>query len=235
MKASLSVIAGCLMLSSVAIAQPEDDDVIPAGDAAEEETRLADPPAPPPAPMTAERGSSNGDRPAAYSVGLGFGYRLPADLNLPNVTSARFRLASGLTFEPLVTFARETDSTDGTTTEDDVTTEVGVAVNVRYPFRANGDVDLTLVGSAGLASLVSDPAGPANSQSVSTFFLGYGIALDYWISPHWNLSMTASNPILVRTSSARDTGEGNPDISQSQTTIGLVFDPTLTLMLHMQL
>ena len=35
----------------------------------------------------------------AFSIGIGLGYRFPTSLQTPNVTSARFRLGSGLTFE----------------------------------------------------------------------------------------------------------------------------------------
>lgn len=239
MKRHLIVIAGSLLWSGVAVAQPDDAPYLP-GDP----EGPADPPPPPPRPVERTAPVYRSEpveapapqRPEAYSVGIGLGYRLPTELNLPNTTSVRFRLASGLTFEPLVVLGKATASTDdGTDTEEDGVTELGLGVNVRLPLRSHRKVDFVLIGSAAVSTVTDNPEGDDNDQTTTVFGLGYGIGLDYWINPHWNLSMSASNPIVTSASSSRETGPGGPEIEQSTTTFGLIFDPTVSLMLHLHL
>src|ERR1041385_1864344 len=54
-------------------------------------------------------------RPDAFAIGIGFGYVFPTSLETPNITGVRFRLPTGLTFEPRVIFGTSsTTSDDGT-------------------------------------------------------------------------------------------------------------------------
>jgi hypothetical protein len=234
---TLAIIAGTMLVARVAAAQDEPPlegdttDEPPPGDTVHTApARLYQDEAP---PAVAEPRAT---RPEALSIGIGVGYRFPTELNLPNVTSVRFRLPSGLTFEPQLTFARQSTSTDdGITEEDDLVAEVGVAVEVRVPFRAHRKVDFVLLGAAGIDNVTDNPEGDNNSQTTRTIGLGYGVGLDYWINDQWNLSFSARNPILTNTSSSREIGPGAPEVSQSVTTIGLVWDPTVTVMLHLHL
>lgn len=244
MKTALSLIAGSLLVAGTAFAQPTPalpDDPCGGGEATD------DPPPPPPPPThlapavepavpVSAPAEPEALRPTAYSVGLGVGYRFPGELNLPNVTSARFRLASGLTFEPTVVFARHTVNRDnGTTDEDDIEDEVGLGTIVRIPLRSHGKVDLDIVGSAGFDVVTTNPDGSDNTERTTVFSLGYGLGLDYWINQHWNLSFTATNPVLVSIKQSQETGTGSPDISQSSTTFGAVFDPQIMAMIHLHL
>lgn len=243
MKTALSVIAGSLLFAGTALAQPTPalpDDPCGGGEVADEP-----PPPPPPAHLApavepampvAAPVEPEALRPTAYSVGLGVGYRFPGELNLPNVTSARFRLASGLTFEPTVVFARTTVNRDnGTTDEDDIEDEVGISTAVRLPLRSHGRVDLDLVGVAGFDVVTTNPDGSDNTERTTVFALGYGLGLDYWVNQHWNLSFTASNPVLVSSKRSQETGTGSPEISTSNTTFGAVFDPQIMAMIHLHL
>ena len=110
-----------------------------------------------------------------------------------------------------------------------------LAVAVRYPFRHNDRVDFSMIASTSLGRASTDPSGDANTRTKTTFTLGYGLALDYWINPHWDLSMTASNPFLSTTKDSQQNGIGARDISTSETSFAAVFDPTLSVMIHLYL
>lgn len=173
-------------------------------------------------------------RPERYSIGLGLGYRLPAELKMPNITSVRFRLASGVTYEPTVVLDHtSTKQDDGATVANEGANDLQVAVAVRYPFRHNDRVDFSMIASGTLGRASVDPSGDANTRTTTTFTLGYGLALDYWINPHWDLSMTASNPFLSTTKESQQNGIAARDISTTKTSFAAVFDPTLSVMIHM--
>ena len=175
-------------------------------------------------------------RPERYSIGLGLGYLLPAELKAPNITSVRFRLASGVTYEPtLVLDHTSTKHDDGAMVTNEGANDIQIAVAVRYPFRHNDRVDFSMVAAAGLGRASTDPSGDANTKTTTTFALGYGLALDYWINPHWDLSMTASNPFLSTAKVSQQNGIAARDISTSETSFAAVFDPTLSVMIHMYL
>lgn len=174
-------------------------------------------------------------RPTEFAIGLGVGYVFPSDLSAPNTTSARFRLASGLVFEPRVTLGHESATNDDGIDEQTTSTNaVDVAVAVRYPLRSHGKVDFSLVGAAGVGLTTINPDGDDNNRKINSFGVSWGIALDYWINPHWDLSFTAGNPLFQTTVSTQEQGPGT-ETSDSRTSFGAIFDPTLAVMLHLYL
>jgi hypothetical protein len=189
-------------------------------------------PTPPPPPMHADEPQANPDRPAGLAIGIGIGYVFPTSLQTPNTTSARLRLPSGLTFEPQLVFAVTSTDLDNGVTMTTKQNEVTLGSLVRYPLRANHKFDLELVGSAAISNRVVDPEGDSNTKTTTTLGLGYGVAIAYWLSPHWNLSVTASNPLVSYTRTRQESPADAVTVNKS-TTVGLVFDPQVALMIHL--
>src|SRR5690606_19231157 len=86
-------------------------------------------------------------RPADPTIGLGFGYALPTSWDGPNVTSARFRMASGLTIEPRVELSYGSTTVD-TGADDTSDSRLGISLAAlgRLPLVTRGRVDLVGVG-----------------------------------------------------------------------------------------
>jgi len=114
------------------------------------------------------------------------------------------------------------------------TNSVELALLARYPIREHGKVDLSLLGGAGVSLTTLNPDGDDNNRKINSFGISWGIALDYWVTQHWNLSFNAMNPILVTTSVNQEQGPG-VESSDSTTSFGAVFDPTLAVMVHLYL
>ncbi|HEX4456184.1 MAG TPA: hypothetical protein VH143_35225 [Kofleriaceae bacterium] len=196
-------------------------------------------PTPPPAP---EREVSirelDNDRPDELAFAIGLGYeRLPGgafDLQQPNIASARLRLVSGLTFEPTVTISNTSISTDpgtGMSTTESLS-EFGIASLVRYPLIRHHHVDFEIVGSIGFDVAKDDPTGDFNTKTTSTFGIGWGISIGYWLSRHWQLSATATNPLIAFSKTSQEISQ-TETMSTSNTTIGLTFEPTIAFMIHL--
>jgi len=173
-------------------------------------------------------------RPTELAFAIGVGYALPTSLQTPNVTSVRLRLPSGLTFEPQLVLASSSNDVDNgvgptTTTKQ---TELTAASLVRYPVRAHRKVDLEAIGTAALSSQTLNPEGDDNNRTTTLVQLGYGVGLAFWFTRHWNLSLTATNPLIAYTRTRQEMGTGMSSTNKT-TTVGLVFDPTIALMIHL--
>lgn len=175
------------------------------------------------------------DRPEGLSFALGLGYGLPTSLETPNRTSARLRLASGLTFEPLFTIANTTQNTEtaGGPESEDKTTEFGVAVLGRLPVITHGKVDFEALASIGFSNTKDNPEGDYNTRTTNAFGIGWGFGIGYWMSRHWQLSMSVTNPLVQYSSTKQGTGVPNMSSKASQTTIGLIFEPQVVAMIHL--
>src|SRR5688572_30201696 len=130
---SWKIALGLLLVASTAAAQSTE--VPPQPTPTPDPTPVPAPPPPAPTPggfvetrppMTEPHDSA--ERPDGFSIGIGAGYALPNSLETPNITSARFRLGSGLTFEAAVRLQQSSREVDvGATTKDKETTlELGV-------------------------------------------------------------------------------------------------------------
>lgn len=220
-----AAIAVVLATASTAAAQPAPP--VPAG---------PPPPAAEPPPVGATAADPvmepvDTGRPFGLAFGIGLGWALPTSLQTPNVTSVRVRLASGITVEPQLVLATASLSEDSGMTTTNRQTDVTLGALGRYPLRAHRKVDLELIGSAAVATRLTNPEGDDNDRTVVAFDLGYGLGLAYWITPNWNLSLTATNPLV---SYARTRQETATVVTvDSITTFGLIFDPGVALMLHL--
>jgi hypothetical protein len=191
------------------------------------------PPPPPPAPVQ-QAPAEEPDRPEGVSLALGAGYGLPTSLETPNRTSARLRLASGLTFEPMVTISNTSTTMEdaaGMEAEDKHTT-FGLATLIRLPLVSRGKVDLEGLGTAGFQSDKDNPDQDYNTTTINTFGIGYGIGIGYWISRHWNFSMSVTNPLVSYEQTKRQIGPGM-SIKSGDTTIGIIFVPSVFMMIHL--
>jgi hypothetical protein len=191
------------------------------------------PPPPPPQPQQTTQEEPPGDRPQGIAIGLGVGYGLPTSLETPNRTSARLRLASGLQIEPLLTISNTSENNDTPTMEsENKETTFGIAGIVRIPVLTHNKVDLEFLGTLGFSTTKTNPEGDYNTRTVNTFDIGYGIGIAYWLSRHWNFSMSVTNPIVSYDSSKQQTGPGM-STKTSDTTIGLIFVPSVFAMIHL--
>lgn len=204
------------------------------------------PPAPPavaaqPAPATVGdvgpaapvgQSSDAAARPTGFSVGLGFGWAFPgADVQVPNVATARIRLPSGLTIEPLLDLSSTTDTTESGADEvTDDATSLTVAGLLRFPVIRGTKLDFIATGGVAISRINDDPDGPDNSVTTTALSLTYGLAVEYWWRPHWNVSVQTINPLFTFTRVTQDLVD---DVKDTSTSFGLIFDPDVLLMLHL--
>lgn len=187
-----------------------------------------------PPPVEEEPDSDEPERPEGFSVGIGAGWDLPTDLSLPDTATVRFRLASGLTLEPFVVFGvsgSSVDFTDGDSTSDSAS-EVGLGTNVRIPVVGHGPVDLLIVAGARFDLASSNPDGDDNESSTVGTSLLWGLGLEYWLSRHGVISLTATNPLVsyLSTTEAQFDGE---EVTQSSWSAGAIFRPDVMLLAHL--
>ena len=180
---------------------------------------------------------SMGMRPEELAFGIGIGYARPPggsmDLQTPNIASVRLRLPSGVTFEPIITIGNtSTEASVANMNTTETVTELDLGTLVRFPVIRHGNVDFEILGSVGLDVLKDDPDGDFNTKTTTSFAIGWGIGIGYWLSPHFQLSASATNRLLDYTSVKTDTG---PDAhtSNSATSFEVAFNPTTIVMLHL--
>lgn len=194
--------------------------------------------APAPVQSTSEPATA---RPDGLSMALGIGYALPTSLETPNVTSFRLRLAGGLTFEPA--FEVSNSSTKGSVTgvtptppdTSDKHTTFSLFTLARLPLISRGKADFEGLARVGFTSDKVNPDGDFNSTTTTSFDLGWGVAVGWWFSPHWNLSFNVTNALFTYGSTKKESpgAMGPIDTTTSTTEIGLIFHPTVFAMLHL--
>lgn len=189
-------------------------------------------PAPPPPPPPAAEPASTG-RPEGLSFGIGVGYTMPADLQNLNTASVRIRLEPGLTFEPIVTLARTTLSTDDVVDTDDSVTELTLGTMVRQPVIRHGKVELEVLGFGQLSRVNTDPEGPDNAVTQTALGVGWGLAVSYWLTRHWDVTLSGTNGLLSWRKQSQSQPAPGSDVSISETRIAVEFDPTVFAMIHL--
>lgn len=232
---ALLVLTGAAGLAHAQPGEPTPDDAaampIPVDEPPAEPPAPAPPP--PPAEVVATEPAPAGDRPEGLAFGIGLGYQLPTSLETPNITSVRLRLASGLTFEPFVTLANQSQTTDTGLGESTTSrSDLGAGTLVRLPMIRHGKIELELLGSAGVRLTKVNPEGNDNNTSSTSFGVGWGIACSYWLTQHWNFTLSATNPLISLSSTSEEQPAGM-DIDSSSRTIGLTFDPVVSAMIHL--
>jgi hypothetical protein len=172
-------------------------------------------------------------RPDGFAIALGLGYALPTSLQTPNITSARIRLASGFEIEPAVRISNE--STDNETAANETTdkhTVFSLFALGRLPLISRGRADFNVLARLGFSNDKNNPEGDYNTRTTNSFAIGWGIAVGYWFSQHWQLSMNITNDIVSFNSQKAQNGQ-DITITNSSTEIGVIFSPQVFMMLHL--
>jgi len=171
-------------------------------------------------------------RPFGFTMGIGAGWDLPTALDDINTTSVRFRLGNGLTFEPRVELSSTTNSTEiGPSDTDTKISGLALVTTARMPIMSRGPVDFVALGGIGYERTSVNPEGADNTSTDSVLELVWGLSVEYWFGPRWNLSFTATNPFVSRVSSV-DEGPID-DTTTTSTSFGAVFDPNVVVMIHL--
>jgi hypothetical protein len=197
-----------------------------------------EPPPPPPQPqvrapepMRPAEPEADSARPSELSIAIGLGYALPTSLQTPNITSVRVRFATGIELEPQLVLASSSTDVDTGMSATDKSNELGIGALARFPLVRHGRVDLSICGSLALDRASTSPEEPNMDVTVSSFSANYGLAVAAWITRHWQISLTAMNPLLATTKRDADNDVGNT--VTTTTTFGLIFDPNVALMVHL--
>ena len=186
---------------------------------------------PTPAPQPAAE--SAGPRPDGMAIGLGVGYVLPTSLETPNITSLRLRLSGGLTLEPALAVSNESETAEAAGMEaTNKHTVFSVFVMGRLPLISRGKADFEGLARVGFTNDKDNPDGDFNTVTQNRFGIGWGVAVGYWFSPHFQLSFNITNDLIEYTSTKTQAGPGMTT-KQSSTEIGLIFQPSVFMMLHL--
>jgi hypothetical protein len=230
---ALAVLAGFAAVARAQPAPPPDGEPAP--------PPPTPPPTPPPPnpPVTVpehhEAPEYHDLRPHELSIGIGVGYTFSTSLETPNTVSVRLRLPSGLAFEPIVRLRNVSHTTTPVmgNSVTDQTTELGLAANVLIPIWHRGRADFDFVAQLAVDTdkVTPDTTMGDTNKVTTTAGLGYGIEVGFWISRHWMVSMTATNPIVQIAQTS--TNAGGASTKDSTTTIGLIHDPTVAFVIHL--
>jgi len=144
----------------------------------------------------------------------------------------RFRLAGGMIFEPIVVLQAGGTAVDqpGDNTESGNFT-LTLGTNLRLPLAKRGRFDFVGIGAAALSSSSTDPDGSDNNTSNLLFALGWGLGIDMWYSPHFTFSFSATNPLVSYQVQSQEIPDD--EVVTTTTAFGAVFNPNITLMVHM--
>ena len=206
----------------------------PPPDPPPEPTPPAVPPQPPQPPVvqttTTEPATA---RPVGLAIGIGAGYSLPTSIQTPNTTSARVRFGSGLTLEPRVVLQNTATSVETDTMKTDTATrELSLGSLVRIPMVQRGKFELLLLGAAAVGIESTDPDGADNNTSATSLTVGWGVAIDWWITAHWSVSFSATNPLFALRKQTQEMPAPTGDTTTTTTVVGAVWDPTISVMIH---
>lgn len=193
----------------------------------------APPPSPPPPPPPRLPSQTETElRPSELSFAIGLGYQLPTSLQTPNITSVRVRLASGITFEPRLVLARSTRDVDTGPSTTDEASELGIGALARFPLAQRRRVDLEFLGGLSVNRTNATPVSEDMDLTITTFNATYGLAVGTWINRHWQVSLSAQNPIVTNTRREEQMGPGTSTVTTVRT-FGLIFQPSVALMIHL--
>lgn len=103
-----------------------------------------------------------------------------------------------------------------------------------FPLWHHGHAEFGVLGQIAFDTDTNTPdtSMSGTNKVTTTFGLGYGIDIAYWFSHHWMLSLDATNPIIEYSDTESNVAGGMPT-KDATTTIGLVHDPVVALVLHL--
>jgi hypothetical protein len=68
--------------------------------------------------------------------------------------------------------------------------------------------------------------------TITTVTATYGFAVGTWINSHWQVSLSAQNPIVTNARREEQMGPGTSTVTTTRT-FGLIFQPSVALMVHL--
>lgn len=192
------------------------------------------PPRPPTVVVAPTVAAEAPTRPAGFSIGIGVGYRFPTSLQTPNTTTVRFRLPNAITLEPTLVLASSTQETDVGMTDSRSTIQVGAGVLARFPIVTRHKTDLEFLGAINVDRLNQDPNDQTTDDdtTITTTTIGYGLSVGYWVKSYLNVSLSATNALVAYTH-VREAQSFDFVTVTNTTTFGLIWDPTVALMVHL--
>lgn len=159
-------------------------------------------------------------RPVPFTLGVGAGTVISGSSILaPNAASVRLVMSDELQLEPLINLALSGTPDAGGDTQTTTTLRAGGLL--RYVWASNGPLDLQLLGGGLLAFISAE-----NAQTLE-LSASYGASVVWYLNDHWSLSGDATNPVVAFTRVSPDEGD-----AASTYTIGAVWNPTVTAMMH---
>jgi hypothetical protein len=69
-------------------------------------------------------------------------------------------------------------------------------------------------------------------KSTTTFAARYGVAVELWVTQHWQISMSALNTIFSLRKVSEQMGIGTETVTTTQT-FGAIYDPVISAMVHL--
>lgn len=186
-----------------------------------------------PAPVLGSSDTRWHQRPTDWSLGGGIGWSFPNDVTTPNLTSIRYRMISGMAFEALFELRNTSTKvkTDAGSAKES-SFDFNVGGTVRYPVVSRGPLDLLVLGGITLGFGSQNPDGPAKSSTLGVS-LGWGLALDYWITDHWTVGVAGVNPLFSFQQRKDDDGVG--DTTTTFFDAGLIWSPSVLVFAHLYL
>jgi hypothetical protein len=232
----------CGLASGTAFAQPVPPDQVPADPVppAPDPQPPIQPPQPPQPPVVRETVPEKTPdaqapiRPDGFAIGIGVGYRFPTSLSIPNAASVRFRLPSGVTFEPNLVLASSSQTVDVGMPMGGSVTELGIGTLARFSVVGRRRTDLELLAAFNVDNFSEDPSdqNPDDVTSTTTTTFSYGLAVGLWITENLQMSLSATNALVSYTHVREEQGFEFVTVTNT-TTYGLIFDPTVLLMVHL--
>jgi hypothetical protein len=213
---SLGAIAALLLATAPALAQDTSPPVVQVNANASTTASAS-------APVETSTEPAVAGRPVPFTLGLGAGTVIGGTSVLaPNAASARFVFSSEWQLEPLVNISVAGTPNAADATETDTTTTLRLGALGRYTYASHGPVDLQLLGGALLGFVAAE-----NGDTLE-FNLSYGASVVWYLSEHWSISGDATNPIVTLSNFSPE----GADDSVTSYTIGAIWNPTFTAMIH---
>lgn len=184
------------------------------------------------------------------TFGVGFGWTFPTALTSPNTVSARFRMASGLTVEPLLTASFTQGFTHthlaveggGSSAERNYTGVIGLAAQLRKPMKRRGPVQMSMLLTPGVIWTDSVDNGPGIEDrvydSTTAIGLGWGLGVEYFpaarvIDQHWSFSLDAQNPLLGFSYNSNYDQASRTRTNETNYILSATWAPTVRGMVHL--
>lgn len=235
----LSVLVSCVLAPSLAFAQARKPTPTPTPT-----PNIFAAPTPEATPASSNA-TDDGER---RRVGVGAGWTFPADLTTPNTVSVRFRMASGLTIEPVASIAASgtfnhthlTSANNATAADRTAAQTLFGGMQVRKPVAHRGPIEyhFIIIPGFSLSNSVNNPEGTDNRIRTTSMAMGigWGLGVEYFppkFEGHWSLSMDATNPLFAFAYATTHDESANTRTNTSSYGLGATFAPTVRGMLHL--